>query len=38
MAKNNVNVAKIVESWSPMISKITKGAVNEGSEKMAWMC
>jgi len=38
MAKNNLNMAKIVESWAPMITKITKGAVNESSEKMAWMC
>lgn len=38
MAKNNLNMAKIQETWTPMITKITKGAVNESSDRMAWMC
>lgn len=34
---NKVNVTKLLESWAPVISDMTKGAVDAKSEKMEWI-
>ena len=39
MEKNKLNIAQIVESWSPAIKQLTNNAVNESNpDKLAWMC
>lgn len=39
MEKNKLNLAQIVESWSPAIKQLTNNAVNESNpDKLAWMC
>ena len=39
MGKNKLNIAQIVESWSPAIKQLTNNAVNESNpDKLAWMC
>lgn len=34
---NKVNVTKLLESWAPVISDMTKGAVDAKSENMEWI-
>lgn len=39
MEKNKLNIAQIVESWTPAIKQLTNNAVNESNpDKLAWMC
>ena len=37
--ESDLNIAQIVESWSPAIKQLTNNAVNESNpDKLAWMC
>lgn len=33
-----INIQKIVESWSPAVEQLSKGAVKGGSDRMEWIC